>query len=85
MIPFLIGALLGTIYFGGLYFSTRKIAEVKHPALLMVISFILRMGILVGVFFYVSKGGYQDMLLTLIGVILIRFAMIFALKEEKTN
>lgn len=85
MIAFLIGAALGAIYFGGLYFSTRKIAEVKHPALLMVISFILRMGILVGVFFYVSKGGYQDMLLTLLGVILIRFAMIFALKEEKTN
>lgn len=85
MIAFLIGALLGTIYFGGLYFSTRKIAEVKHPGLLMVISFFLRMGILVGVFFYVSKGGYQDMLLTLLGVILIRFAMIFALKEEKTN
>ena len=81
MIAFLVGAALGGVYFGGLYFSIRKMNEVKHPALLMVVSFFLRMGVLVAVFYFVAKRGYKDMLFTLIGVIIVRFIITFTLKE----
>ncbi len=82
MIPLLVGGFLGAVYFGGLYYSVRKMEKVKHPALLMIASFIIRMGILVGVFYYVSKGGYKDMLFTLLGVVLVRYFIIFKTKKS---
>ena len=85
MSAFLMGAAVGAIFFGGLYFSVRKIAKVKYPRLLMTISLFLRMGVLLGAFFYIAKGGYQDILLALLGVMLVRFAITFALKERKLN
>lgn len=85
MIAFLLGSVLGGFYFGGLYLSVRKMTEVKYPGLLMVISLAIRMGVLLIVFFYISKGGYKDILLALLGVILVRFAITFALKESKEN
>lgn len=85
MIAFLIGTILGIVYFGGLYFSVRKMSKVKYPSLLMITSFFLRMGVLVGVFFYTSKGGYKDMLFTFLGLMLVRFVMIFTLKEQSPN
>ena len=85
MIAFLIGIVLGVLYFGGLYLSVERLNRVKHPSILMVLSFILRMGLLVVVFFYISKGGYKDILFTLGGLILVRFIMIFRVKKEIPN
>lgn len=85
MIAFLIGIVLGVLYFGGLYLSVERLNRVKHPSILMVLSFILRMGLLVVVFFYISKGGYKDILFALGGLILVRFIMIFRVKKEIPN
>lgn len=85
MIGFIIGIALGIVYFGGLYFSIQKMTKAKYPSLIMTLSFILRMAILVGVFFYLSKGGYQDMLFGLLGVLLVRIIMTFMMKEQNPN
>lgn len=82
MISFLIGIALGILYFGGLYLSIQKLNSVKHPSLLMVASFTIRMGLLIGTFFYISKGTYKDILFTLVGVILVRFVMTFTVKNK---
>ena len=85
MIAFLIGVVLGVLYFGGLFITVEKIDRVKYPSLLMVLSFVLRMGLLVATFFYISKGGYKDILFTLAGVILTRFIMTFIVKSSISN
>jgi F1F0 ATPase subunit 2 len=87
MVEFFIGVILGIIFFGGLYWTIQQLAETKHPALLMTISLLLRMAILLGVMFYVAKGGYQGILLAMLGMIVVRVIMIFKIKkpEEKTK
>lgn len=82
MIAFLTGAVLGLVYFGGLYLSVQKMSQVKHPSILMAVSLFLRMLVLLGVFFFMAKGGYKDVLLTLLGVLLIRFLIIFKTKDS---
>lgn len=78
---FLIGLVLGIIYFGGLYYSTQKFNQVKRPALFMVLSFVIRMGILLIGFYYLTKIDYKNVLIGLVGVILIRIIMVFKVKE----
>lgn len=85
MIGFFIGMLLGLVYFGGLYLSIKRMSESKYPAMLMTLSFIIRMGILIGIFFYLSKDGYKNMLFALLGVILTRFILTFTLKGQSEN
>lgn len=85
MITFFIGIILGIIYFGGLYLSIQKINKVKYPSLLMSLSFIIRMAILLGAFFYISKNGYKNILLALVGVILVRIIMTFKFINQNSN
>jgi F1F0 ATPase subunit 2 len=85
MIAILIGIVLGIIYFGGLYLSVQKINEVKYPSLLMTLSFVIRMGILVGAFFYLSKSGYKNILFALLGVMAVRLVMTFTIKNQTPN
>lgn len=82
MIAFIVGLVVGVIYFGGLYFSVQKITTVKHPSLIMGLSFVLRMAILLIVFFFIAQNGIRDILLAFAGVMLVRVFMTLRLKEQ---
>ena len=77
------GIILGILFFGGLYITVQKMNTVKNPALIMILSFILRMVVLVIAFYFISKGGYKEVLFALAGVILTRFVMTFRMRGEK--
>ena len=81
MISFLIGLVLGVVYFGGLYLSIQVMNTAKRPGLIMALSYFIRIGIFIGVLFYVSKNGVKDMIIVLIAVILVRITMMFKLKN----
>lgn len=85
IVSFLIGLLMGILYFGGLYFSTQKFNSAKSPALFMILSFVLRMGILIVGFYYLSKSGYKNILIGLLGVMLVRFIMVFNIKNRPSK
>lgn len=81
MLEFFIGIILGILFFGGLYLTVGKLNEVKNPSLLVIFSFIIRMAILLGGLFYLSKKGYQAILLALVGIVLVKFIMIFMVNK----
>lgn len=83
MVEFFIGVILGIIFFGGLYWTVQNLPRAKHPALLMTVSLFFRMGVTVGTFFYVAKGGYKGILLVLAGMLAVRIAMTFTIKNPK--
>ena len=82
---FLIGLILGVVYFGGLYLIVQRITSFKHPGFIMAISFVIRMGLLLIVFYFIAQKGIKDILLALTGVILVRVIMIFKLKEPVSS
>lgn len=85
IISFLIGLFLGVLYFGGLYFTTQRFNNAKSPALFMILSFVLRMGVLIAGFYYLSKSGSKNILIGLLAVMLVRFIMLFNIKNHPSK
>ncbi len=83
MVEFLIGIVLGGIFFGGLYWTVQRLDGIQNPSALFLVSFVVRMAILVAGLYYVSGSGYQAVLLTLLGILVIRYIMIFVINKPQ--
>lgn len=69
------GLLLGLVYFGGLWFTVRRLPAVKHQGLWMLASFLLR-NLLVAVSFYpVVLHGWLPTLICLAGLLIVRLSI----------
>jgi F1F0 ATPase subunit 2 len=76
VLAWLAGLLLGAIFFGGLWWTVRKSVTSQRPALWLLTSLLLRMGITLAGFYLVSDGHWQRILLCLIGFIMARLVII---------
>ena len=83
ILAFILGLLLGTIFFGGLWFTIRKLVASKIPALLFLGSFILRVGITLTGFYFISSGRWQRLLICMAGFITARYSVIYFTKSNK--
>ena len=81
MLVFIAGMALGLFFFGGLWFTTKKAVEAKIPAIWFFISFLLRVGVVLISFYYISPGGWQPLTICLIGFMIARFAVIHLTKS----
>ena len=68
----LAGAVLGTIFFGGLWWTVRSFASSAHGALYVLFCLLLRVGITVAGFHFVSGGQWQRLLACMAGFLLVR-------------
>jgi F1F0 ATPase subunit 2 len=68
----LAGSLLGTVFFGGLWWTIQRSVGSNGPALLFGCSFLVRTFIAVAGFYFVSHGGWQRLLACLFGFLLAR-------------
>ena len=68
-----VGLLLDTIFFGGLWWTVRKGVFSKSPALWFLGSMLLRMGIVLAGFYFVGRGDWQRLATCLLGFIIARF------------
>ena len=66
------GILLGLFFFGGLWWTTKKGLLSKTPALWFLTSLFVRIGIVIIVFYYLSRGHWERALICLIGFIIAR-------------
>jgi F1F0 ATPase subunit 2 len=83
ILAFIVGLLLGTIFFGGLWFTVKKLVTSKIPALLFLGSFILRVSITLIGFYYISTGSWQRLLICMAGFIIARYSVIYFTKSNK--
>lgn len=68
----LAGGALGTLFFGGLWWTVQRSVSSQRPALLFLGSFVLRMSTTVAGFYFVSGGRWQRLLLCLLGFLVAR-------------
>lgn len=73
ILAFVAGLVLGTLFFGGLWFTVKKTVNAKKPALWVLSSFFIRIGIVLVGFYFVSQGSWQRLVLCLLGFIVARF------------
>ena len=69
------GALLGVIFFGGLWWTVRKGVTSKNPALWFFGSLLLRMSIILAGFYFVGRDHWERLLLCLLGFVLARLTV----------
>jgi F1F0 ATPase subunit 2 len=75
------GIALGIIFFGGLWFTVKKIISSKTPGLLMVGSFILRITIVLAGFYFIGLGDWKKLIACLTGFMVARFTVIYLTKS----
>ena len=84
LITLIMGILLGLFFFGGLWWTTKKGLLSKTPALWFLTSLFVRIGIVIIVFYYLSRGHWERALICLIGFIIAR-TVIMRITQVKDN
>jgi F1F0 ATPase subunit 2 len=67
------GLVLGTIFFGGLWWTVRKGVFSKSPAPWFLGSMLLRMSLVLAGFYFVGRGDWERLVTCLLGFIIARF------------
>lgn len=81
ILMFKAGLLLGIIFFAGLWFTVNKAISAKMPAVWFFTSLILRVGIVVAGFYFISTGGWQRLVISLAGFIVARILVTYFTKS----
>jgi F1F0 ATPase subunit 2 len=76
VLALLSGALLGVIFFGGLWWTVRRGLLSPVPALWFSASSLIRIGVALLGFYVVSHGGWQRLLACLLGFFLARIVVV---------
>ena len=76
------GACLGFLFFGGLWFTSKKMLHSKKPVLWYLGSLFIRTGITLLGFYYMGKNNWMYMLCCLFGFIMARFIVIRLTKTK---
>ena len=79
------GLLLGTIFFGGLWWTVQKGISSQYPALLFFGSALVRMGVALTGFYFVSGGQWKRLLACLLGFIGARLAVNWLTRPAREN
>ncbi len=69
------GVALGAVFFGGLWWTVRKVVASPWPALWVFGSLLLRMAVVLSGFYLVSGGKWQRLLACLVGFVIARLAV----------
>ena len=82
---FIIGLLLGTVFYGGLWLTVRNGLNSKHPAIWFLVSFWLRLAVAgLGFYLIAQDGDWKKLLICLTGFIIARL-VITRLKQEPAH
>lgn len=66
------GLGLGTLFFGGLWWTLRKAVVSQKPALWFICSLLVRTSLVLSGFYFVSGDDWQRLLLCLLGFVMAR-------------
>ncbi|MBH2019119.1 MAG: ATP synthase subunit I [Burkholderiales bacterium] len=72
VLAWIAGGALGAFFFGGLWWTVRKSLASANPALWVFGSLLLRMGVTLSGFYFVSGGDWQRLLSCLVGFVMAR-------------
>jgi F1F0 ATPase subunit 2 len=74
MLALLAGCLLGTMFFGGLWWTVRKCVSSRLPAAWLLGSLLLRTALTLAGFHFAAQGDWRRLLACLLGFFLARVA-----------
>lgn len=69
------GSALGFIFFGGLWWTARRLGEARHPALLVSASLLIRLALAAVTLVVLARIDPTLLVSALVGMLVIRFVM----------
>jgi F1F0 ATPase subunit 2 len=85
LMAFLVGMGAGVVYFGGLWWTVRRLPFARRPALLTLGSFFVRTGISLTAFYLASGGRWERILISLLGFIILRGFLVRRVRTASTR
>jgi len=79
------GLLLGAVFFGGLWWTVNRGLSSPRPAVWFLGSFLLRMGLIVAGFYFVSGGHWERLLACAVGFLAARLLVTWATRPPRGN
>lgn len=73
---FALGVALGLFYFAGLWFTVRRLTVSRHPELLVLSSFGVRISIVLLSFYTVSQGRWEPIVACMTGFLIARTLLV---------
>ncbi len=73
----LVGAMLGAIFFGGLWWTVREGIASAQPALWFLGSLLVRMSVVLAGFYYVGRGNWERLVACLLGFVVARWCVTY--------
>lgn len=82
---FLIGLSLGGFFFGGLLWTIKRGLSATNPVFWFLGSWLVRIAVVLGVFYMVSAGRWERLVLCVMGFFLARIVLIRFTRQEADN
>lgn len=77
LVPALIGgSLIGLFFFGGLWWTVRRLPAAERPALFFLTSFVVRSLVTLVAFFVVAAGDWRRVLAAALGFLIARVLLV---------
>ena len=76
------GAIIGILYFGGLWLTLNKLTKTKSWSLWLGVSFLVRMTLAMAGFWFLGAGDWRRILALITGFTIIRFLSIKRIRPE---
>jgi F1F0 ATPase subunit 2 len=88
-LTFIAGGLMGAFFFAGLWWTVQNGVVSEKPALWFLSSLLLRTGVILGGFYFVSQGHWSRLVACLVGFLIARVIVVKRLTrapaEEQTQ
>jgi F1F0 ATPase subunit 2 len=82
---FLAGALLGLIFFGGLWWTIKLGATSESPAAWFILSLLLRTGMILAAFWFIAQGDWSRLVSCLVGFLIARVLLVNRLTRTTSD
>lgn len=80
-----IGMLLGSLYFGGLWFTVRHAARCRNPGLVVAASLFLRLGLVAFGLYWLADGHWQRYIAAVPGLLAARWVWIRRIEAGRVS
>jgi F1F0 ATPase subunit 2 len=85
LLTFAAGALLGALFFGGLWWTVRRGSGSRQPALWFFGSFLLRTGVVLTSLYFVGRDHWERLIVCLIGFVTARLIVTWLTRSSRAS
>jgi F1F0 ATPase subunit 2 len=85
IICFIFGGFMGSLYFSGLWQTVSRLADSPHPIRLLMLSFAVRLGLVLAGFYIIMDGSWARLAAAILGFMIARVFLVEKLGQMQIS